>query len=151
MSRIVLAVALLVLGAEAARADDDFKTCATGAPDYAIMACTNLIEGGKLDSRQQAIAYTNRGVAFRNRGGLNRALADLNRAIELAADQAPKGRASALQALSRPRCYAALAWTRPAALASAPGTSSSASSRAGSTGPGSTICPRGTGTKPNLP
>ena len=90
MSRIVLAVALLVLGAEAARADDDFKTCASGPPGYAIMACTNLIEGGKLDSRQQAIAYTNRGVAFRNRGGLNRALADLNRAIELAADQAPK-------------------------------------------------------------
>ena len=55
MSRIVLAVALLVLGAEAARADDDFKTCASGPPDYAIMACTNLIEGGKLDSRQQAI------------------------------------------------------------------------------------------------
>lgn len=90
MSRIVLAVALLVLGAEAARADGDFKTCASGPPDYAIMACTNLIEGGKLDSRQQAIAYTNRGVDFRNRGGLNRALADLNRAIELAADQAPK-------------------------------------------------------------
>ena len=89
MSRIVLAVALLVLGAEAARADDDFKTCASGPPDYAIMACTNLIEGGKLDSRQQAIAYTNRGVAFRNRGGLNRALADLNRAVELAPDQAP--------------------------------------------------------------
>ena len=83
MSRIVLAVALLFLGAEAARADDDFKTCASGPPDYAIMACTNLIEGGKLDRRQQAIAYTNRGVAFRNRGGLNRALADLNRAVEL--------------------------------------------------------------------
>ena len=49
MSRIVLAVALLFFSAEAVRADDDFKTCATGAPDYAIMACTNLIEGGKLD------------------------------------------------------------------------------------------------------
>ena len=68
MSRIVLAVALLVLGAEAAHADDDFKTCASGPPDYAIMACTNLIEGGKLAIRDQAIAYTNRGVAFRNRG-----------------------------------------------------------------------------------
>ena len=106
MSRIVLAVGLIFLSAEAVRADDDFKTCATGAPDYAIMACTNLIEGGKLDARDQsvaytnravafrkrgtlaalgrrneAIAYTNRGVAFRNRGGLNRALADLNRAV----------------------------------------------------------------------
>ena len=49
MSRIVLAVALLFLGAEAVHADDDFKTCASGPPDYAIMACTNLIEGGKLD------------------------------------------------------------------------------------------------------
>ena len=68
MSRIVLAVALLFLGAEAAHADDDFKTCASGPPDYAIMACTNLIEVGKLAIRDQAIAYTNRGVAFRNRG-----------------------------------------------------------------------------------
>jgi len=50
MPRIVLAAALLLLCAEAARADD-FKTCASGAPDYAIMACTNLIEGGKLDTR----------------------------------------------------------------------------------------------------
>jgi tetratricopeptide (TPR) repeat protein len=88
MPRIVLAAALLLLCAEAARADD-FKTCASGAPDYAIMACTNLIEGGKLDTRQQAIAYTNRGVAFRIRGGLQRSLADLNRAIELDSGLAP--------------------------------------------------------------
>ena len=48
MPRIVLAAALLLLSSEVAHADDDFKTCASGAPDYAIMACTNLIEGGKL-------------------------------------------------------------------------------------------------------
>jgi Tfp pilus assembly protein PilF len=89
MSRIVLAAVMIFFSIEAVRADDDFKTCATGSPDYAIMACTNLIEGGKLDIRQQAIAYTNRGVAFRNRGGLRRALADLNRAVEIAPDQAP--------------------------------------------------------------
>jgi tetratricopeptide (TPR) repeat protein len=89
MSRIVVAAVLVFFSAEAVRADDDFKTCASGAPDYAIMACTNLIEGGKLDTRQQAIAYTNRGVAFRNRGGLNRALADLNRAIEIDGGLAP--------------------------------------------------------------
>jgi tetratricopeptide (TPR) repeat protein len=71
------------------RARRDFKTCASGAPDYAIMACTNLIEGGKLDKREQAIAYTNRGVAFRIRGGVQRALADLNRAIELDSSLAP--------------------------------------------------------------
>ena len=88
MPRIVLAAALLLLSGEVARADD-FKTCASGAPDYAIMACTNLIEGGKLDTRQQAIAYTKRGVAFRIRGGLQRALADLNRAIELDSSLAP--------------------------------------------------------------
>jgi len=88
MPRIVLAAALLLLSAEVAHADD-FKTCASGAPDDAIMACTNLIEGGKLDMRQQAIAYTKRGVAFRIRGGLQRALADLNRAIELDPSLAP--------------------------------------------------------------
>jgi hypothetical protein len=32
MSRIVFAVALLFLGAEAARVGDDFKTCASGLP-----------------------------------------------------------------------------------------------------------------------
>ena len=68
MSRIVLAVALLFLGAEAARADDDFKTCASGPPDYAIMACTNLIEGGKLAIRDQAVAYTNRGSRLSQQG-----------------------------------------------------------------------------------
>jgi tetratricopeptide (TPR) repeat protein len=47
------------------------------ASDYAIMACTNLIEGGKLDKREQAIAY------------VQRALADLNRAIELDSGLAP--------------------------------------------------------------
>jgi hypothetical protein len=35
MPRIVLAAALLLLSAGAAPADD-FKTCASGAPDYAI-------------------------------------------------------------------------------------------------------------------
>jgi len=53
------------------------------------LACTNLIEGGKLDKREQAISYTNRGVAFRFRGGVQRALADLNRAIELDSSLAP--------------------------------------------------------------
>ena len=80
MSRIVLVAALLLLSGEAARADD-FKDCETAPPDQAIMACTNLIEGGKLNTRQQAIAYTNRGVAMRKRGGLQRALADFDRAI----------------------------------------------------------------------
>ena len=68
MPRIVLAAALLLLSAGVA--DDDFKTSASGAPDYAIMACTNLIEGGKLDARDQSVAYTNRAVAFRKRGTL---------------------------------------------------------------------------------
>jgi tetratricopeptide (TPR) repeat protein len=53
------------------------------------LACTNLIEGGKLDKREQAISYTNRCVAFRFRGGVQRALADLNRAIELDSSLAP--------------------------------------------------------------
>ena len=35
MPRIVLAAALLLLSAEVARANDDFKTGASGAPDYA--------------------------------------------------------------------------------------------------------------------
>ena len=45
MPRIVLAATLFLLSTEVAHADDDFKTCASGTPDYAIVACTNLIEG----------------------------------------------------------------------------------------------------------
>ena len=68
MSRIVLAVALLFLGAEAARADDDFKTCASGPPDYAIMACTNLIEGGKLAIRASSHCLYQSGSCLSQQG-----------------------------------------------------------------------------------
>ena len=90
MPRIVLAAALLLLSAGVA--DDDFKTCASGAPDYAIMACTNLIEGGKLDARDQSVAYTNRAVAFRKRGTLaalgrrNEAIAEYTKALAIKPD-----------------------------------------------------------------
>lgn len=80
--REVLAVTLLLSGAQTASADD-LKDCTSAPPDQAIVACTNLIEGGKFDSQEQAIAYTNRGVALRKKGGLERALADFNRAIKL--------------------------------------------------------------------
>jgi tetratricopeptide (TPR) repeat protein len=92
MPRIVLAAALLLLSAGVAHADDDFKTCASGAPDYAIMACTNLIEGGKLDARDQSVAYTNRAVAFRKRGTLaalgrrNEAIAEYTKALAIKPD-----------------------------------------------------------------
>ncbi|MGC1345590.1 MAG: hypothetical protein WA863_05680 [Methyloceanibacter sp.] len=58
--REVLAVTLLLSGAQTASADD-LKDCTSAPPDQAIVACTNLIEGGKFDSQEQAIAYTNRG------------------------------------------------------------------------------------------
>ena len=86
--RAVLAVTLLLSGAQTASADD-LKDCTSAPPDQAIVACTNLIEGGKFDSQEQAIAYTNRGVALRKKGGLERALADFDRAVELDSGQAP--------------------------------------------------------------
>jgi hypothetical protein len=46
------------------------------------MACTNLIEGGKPDRRDQSLLYQS-GVAFR-REAVWRALDDLNRAVEIA-------------------------------------------------------------------
>ena len=85
--RAVLAVTLLLSGAQTASADD-LKDCTSAPPDQAIVACTNLIEGGKFDSQEQAIAYTNRGVALRKKGGLDRTLADVDRAVELDSGQA---------------------------------------------------------------
>ena len=50
MPRIVLAAALLLLSAEVAHADDDFKTCASGAPDYAIMSSAGFCKNNPLQS-----------------------------------------------------------------------------------------------------
>jgi tetratricopeptide (TPR) repeat protein len=61
---------------------DDWETCAKGAGDEAIGACTRAIKSGTYNGKTLALAYSNRGVEWRAKGDLARAIADYNEAIK---------------------------------------------------------------------
>jgi tetratricopeptide (TPR) repeat protein len=61
---------------------DDLQKCHDESGDAAIAACTRAI-AGKLSKRNQAIAYTSRGVEWRTKRQLDRAIADHTQAIKL--------------------------------------------------------------------
>src|SRR3984893_9861599 len=62
---------------------DDLQKCHDESGDAAIAACTRAIGAGKLSKRNQAIAYTSRGVEWRAKRQLDRAIADHSQAIKL--------------------------------------------------------------------
>ena len=62
---------------------DDMQKCHDESGDAAIAACTRAIGAGKLSKRNQAIAYTSRGVEWRAKRQLDRAIADHTQAIKL--------------------------------------------------------------------
>ena len=62
---------------------DDMQKCHDESGDAAIAACTRAIGAGKLSKRDQAIAYTSRGVEWRAKRQLDRAIADHAQAIKL--------------------------------------------------------------------
>src|SRR5437870_6317372 len=61
---------------------DDWETCARGAGDDAITACTRAIKSGTYNGKTLALAYSNRGVEWRAKGELARAIADYDEAIK---------------------------------------------------------------------
>ena len=61
---------------------DDWETCAKGAGDEAIAACTRAIKSGTYNGKTLALAYSNRGVEWRAKGDLARAIADYDEAIK---------------------------------------------------------------------
>src|SRR5258707_10431689 len=61
---------------------DDWETCAKGAGDDAIAACTRAIKSGTYNGKTLALAYSNRGVEWRAKGELERAIADYDEAIK---------------------------------------------------------------------
>ena len=62
---------------------DDLQKCHDESGDAAIAACTRAIGAGKLSKRNQAIAYTSRGVEWRAKRQLDRAISDHTQAIKL--------------------------------------------------------------------
>ena len=62
---------------------DDMQKCHDESGDAAIAACTRAIGARKLSKRNQAVAYTSRGVEWRAKRQLDRAIADHTQAIKL--------------------------------------------------------------------
>src|SRR5882762_8738710 len=74
--------ALLIATFAAPALADDWETCAKGAGDDAITACTRAIKSGTYNGKTLALAYSNRGVEWRAKGELARAIADYDEAIK---------------------------------------------------------------------
>ncbi len=80
---LVLASLALAMPAVAA---DDRATCASGAPDDAINACTRLLAAGQDKGKALAVLYRNRCAAWNGKREADRAIADCNEAIRLDAN-----------------------------------------------------------------
>jgi tetratricopeptide (TPR) repeat protein len=74
---------------------DDWETCAKGAGDEAIAACTRAIKSGTYNGKTLALAYSNRGVEWRAKGDLARAHRRLRRSHQ--------GGSAAVGRLQQPR------------------------------------------------
>ena len=84
MPRIVLAAALLLLSAEVAHADDDFKTCASGAP-LAAKALPDVEQALSLDPNDP-FARDTRAHILAALGRRNEAIAEYKKALALKPD-----------------------------------------------------------------
>ena len=80
---------LLFSGATAAQSPaDNWARCEGSDPDASIAACTALIESGKEDNENQAVAFNSRGIAYSMKNQQDQAIADFNQAIQLEPDYA---------------------------------------------------------------
>ena len=70
------------------RAQQNNRPLRGSDPDASIAACTALIDSGKEDNENQAVAYNNRGIAHSTKNEQTQAIADFNQAIQLEPDYA---------------------------------------------------------------
>lgn len=83
----VWSVALLLSVASAAQNPaDNWARCEGSDPDASIAACTALVESGKEDNENQAVAFNSRGIAFAMKGQQDSTGYDI-RLEDLAADR----------------------------------------------------------------
>jgi len=84
MVRPLVFALVLALSATGACADR-YSDCNQSAdPDRRIRGCTQVIERGERESREdRSFAYTNRGNAYDDKGEVDRAIADYTKAIAL--------------------------------------------------------------------
>ncbi len=56
--------------------------CTSGKVELAIEGCSRLIRSSRVDRKNKAVAYVNRGNAYSKQGDLDRAIADFTKAIK---------------------------------------------------------------------
>ena len=108
--RVAIAVAALLAGGTAARAEDDGAVCgrapsAQGEALQAVIQACSKIERGQKTKPDLARVLRYRGMAEQRSGNLPAAIADFNRTLELTPDDtwAIQGRAEAHEALGHDR------------------------------------------------
>ena len=85
---VCFAVLLFSVATSAQSPADNWARCEGSDPDASIAACTALIDSGKEDNENQAVAYNSRGIAHSMKNQQDQAIADFNQAIQLEPDYA---------------------------------------------------------------
>ena len=82
----ILAFALgltLVNPVSAQRLQRSASQCTSNKVENAIKGCTRIIKSSRVNRKNKAVAYVNRGNAYSKQGDLDLAIADLTKAIKL--------------------------------------------------------------------
>ena len=78
----------VVLSSAAQTETENWDRCEGQNPDLSIAACTALIDSGKQDDENLAVALNNRGIAYDMQGRHDQAIADFSHAIQAKPDYA---------------------------------------------------------------
>lgn len=66
--------------------EQDKRRCLNSNPDTKIGGCTRLIQSGRFEKNDLAVAFNNRGVAYDQKGQYDRAIRDYTEAVRLRPD-----------------------------------------------------------------
>ena len=83
MVRALVFALVMMLGTTAAWAGDSADCNQRKNSDLRISGCSKLIKSKRLNKKNRANAYTNRGTAYAKKGEVDRAIADYTKTIAL--------------------------------------------------------------------
>lgn len=79
---LALCFGLVLAGSAGAQSlQQNLSKCSRGDDDVVIQGCTGVINSSRVDRKNKAVAYVNRGNAFARQGDLDSAIDDFTKAI----------------------------------------------------------------------